>query len=270
MYDQHLHTCFSYDTSPGGTPEQIINKAISLGLDGISITDHLDPLWPEDRFPSIIDLPSYEKALKQAEKTAANIAPDLFFAKGIELGLMPVPEALSICTDAVTNFPYDFVIASIHTSPTAPIDLPDFLDGRTVKEINEEYYTLLFDSITMYKNYDVLGHLNAIDRYTDSYAPEDVYMPFVDEILKLAISDGKGIEINTSAFRYGISDRGTPSQAILNRFKELGGEIVTIGSDAHECVDVGTYLSEGAEMLRASGINQIAVFKNRIPTFISF
>ena len=239
-----------------------------MGLQGIAITDHLDPLWPDDEFPSILDVPAYEEALTSAEKTAYDIAPDFQFAKGIELGLMPVPEAISICAETVTGFPYDFVIASVHSSPVTPIDLPPFLVGRSVEEINDEYYSLLIESIKSYKNYDVLGHLNAIDRYTDNYAPEGVYMPYVDEILRIAISDGKGIEINTSAFRYGIADRGTPSQAILNRFKELGGEIVTLGSDAHKSSDIGTYLNEGVEMLRASGIEYVTVFKNRTPSFI--
>jgi histidinol-phosphatase (PHP family) len=276
MVDQHLHTCFSYDAEPGNTPAHVIACAVALGLEGIAITDHLDPLWPDDEFPSIIDLPAYEKALidaeamvfDAAEETALHTAPGFHFAKGIELGLMPVPEALAICAEAVTGFPYDFVIASVHSAPETPIDMEPFLAGRSVKEINEEYYALLYESLKAYKDYDVLGHLNAIDRYTDGYAPESVYLPFVDEILRLAIADGKGIEINTSAFRYGIGDRGTPTQAILNRYKELGGEIVTLGSDAHTAADIGTYLSEGAAMLRAAGFTHYAVFKNRIPSYV--
>jgi histidinol-phosphatase (PHP family) len=267
MYDQHLHTCFSYDAEPGNTPAHVISCAVACGLEGIAITDHLDPLWPDDEFPSIIDLPAYEKALTEAEETALRTAPGFHFAKGIELGLMPVPEALAICEEAVSGFPYDFVIASVHSSPEMPIDLGSFIAGRSVKEINEEYYTLLYESLKVYKDYDVLGHLNAIDRYTDGYAPESVYLPFVDEILRLAVADGKGIEINTSAFRYGIGDRGTPTASILRRFRELGGEIVTLGSDAHAAADIGAYLSEGAAMLRAAGFTRYAVFKDRQPTF---
>jgi histidinol-phosphatase (PHP family) len=299
MVDQHLHTCFSYDAEPGNTPAHVIACAVALGLEGIAITDHLDPLWPDDEFPSIIDLPAYEQALLDAEAmvltaaeetarsddgatahaaaeqtghaddaaTALRTAPGFHFAKGIELGLMPVPEALAICAEAVTGFPYDFVIASVHRAPEVPIDMEPFLVGRSVKEINEEYYALLYESLKLYKDYDVIGHLNAIDRYTDGYAPESVYLPFVDEILRLAIADGKGIEINTSAFRYGIGDRGTPTQTILNRYKELGGEIVTLGSDAHMAADIGAYLSEGTAMLRAAGFTHYAVFKNRKPAF---
>ncbi|GHU63094.1 phosphatase [Clostridia bacterium] len=268
MVDQHLHTCFSYDADSGNTPGKVIVRAVELGLEGIAITDHLDPLWPDDEFPSIIDLAGYEKALTEAEETAARTAPGFHFAKGIELGLMPVPEALAICGETVTGFPYDFVIASVHSSPESPIDMEPFLTGRSIREINEEYYSLLFESLKVYKDYDVLGHLNAIDRYTDGYAPESVYLPLADEVLRLAVSDGKGIEINTSSFRYGIGDRGTPSQAILNRFRELGGEIVTLGSDAHRVSDIGAGLSEGAAMLRAAGFTRYAVFKNRKPTFV--
>jgi histidinol-phosphatase (PHP family) len=268
MYDQHLHTCFSYDAQPGNTPELVIEKAIALGLEGIAITDHLDPLFPDDKYPSIIDLPNYEKALAAAEETYKRTAPGFHFAKGIELGVMPVPEALSVCAQTVSGFPYDFVIASVHSSPVTPIDYAPFLTGRSIRAVNEEYYAILYESMQMYKDYDVLGHVNAIDRYTDSYAPEEVYLPLADEVLRLAIADGKGIEVNTSAFRYGISDRGTPTQAILHRFRELGGEIVTLGSDAHKSADIGTYLDAGAAMLRAAGFSHYAVFKNRTPSFV--
>jgi len=168
----------------------------------------------------------------------------------------------------VAAYPYDFVIGSIHYSETIPIHQPVYYDGRAIETILDEYYTMLLDSIRVYKNYDAIGHINCIDRYTDGFAAPELYMPYVDEILKIAITDGKGIEINTSAFRYGIGDHGTPTQPILNRYKELGGEIVIIGSDAHRLSDVGSFIEKGEEMLLASGFRYLAVFSERRPEFI--
>jgi len=263
-YDQHLHSSFSSDGEQGYTIADIVETAVERGLAGIAVADHLDPLWPDDNEPSDLDIPAYEAALFEAERLSAD---RIHFAKGVELGLLP-GETLELCEKAVSAYPYDFVIGSAHYSEIAPIEYPLFLEGRSLKEILDEYYTILFDSIKAYQNYDVLGHINCIDRYTDGFAPQELYMPYVDEILKTAIADGKGIEINTSAFRYGIGERGTPTQPILNRYKELGGEIVTIGSDAHKIADIGTYIKEGEEMLLASGIRYLAVYSKRRPEFI--
>jgi len=264
LYDQHIHTSLSTDSEPGYTIADIFETAIEKGIAGVAITDHYDPLWPDDDDPSKLDVPAYEAELTEAESICAQ---RLFFAKGIELGLLP-GIALDMCEKVVAAYPYDFVIGSIHYSETIPIHQPVYYDGRAIETILDEYYTLLLDSVRVYKNYDVIGHINCIDRYTDGFAAQELYMPYVDEILKIAISDGKGIEINTSAFRYGIGDRGTPTQPILNRYKELGGEIVIIGSDAHRLSDVGSFIKEGEEMLLASGIRYLAVFSERRPEFI--
>lgn len=263
-FDQHTHTSFSFDGDPGATVAGIIEAAIAKGLAGVAVTDHLDPLWPVEEEPSVIDLPGYEAALSEAE---GRYEGRIRFAKGLELGLMP-GEALDICQAAVDGYPYDFVIGSAHTSPETPFDFPAFHEGRGLRDIIDEYYTIFLESIRAYKNYDVLGHLNYIDRFTDSYAPEGLYMPYVDEILKIAVQDGKGIEYNTSTWRFRMADRGTPTLPMLRRFKELGGEIVTIGSDAHSAADVGAFIEKGEETLLAEGFRYVAVFKGRRPEFI--
>ena len=262
-FDQHIHSSFSFDAEWQATIARILETAIDKGLDGIAVADHFDPLWPEEDIPSF-DLSGYEKALLDAEILASD---RIRFIKGVELGLLP-GEDLDMCHEAVGLFPYDFVIGSVHYSETTPIDYPPFLEGRTVEAIIDEYYTLLLDSINAYKDYDVIGHINHIDRYTDGLAPEELYMPYVDEILKIAVQDGKGLEINTSSFRYGIGERGTPTLPILTRFRELGGEIITIGSDAHSLSHVGAFIEEGESMLLAAGFRYLAVFKERQPEYI--
>ena len=206
-FDQHLHSSFSCDADRDYPIDKIAETAIMKGLSGIAITDHFDALWPEghqyEGEPiNVLDLPSYEVALTEAEKKYSD---RIQFAKGIELGFF-YGEALDICKEAVSKYPYDFVIGSVHHSETTPTDVPAFIKGRSTKDVLEEYYTIILDSIKNYKDYDVLGHINSIDRYTDEVPSAAVTMPYVDEILKLAISDGKGIEINTSGYgRYSRS-----------------------------------------------------------------
>ena len=263
-FDQHIHSSFSFDSEPDATLCRIIETAIEKGLAGIAVADHFDPLWPDDELLSVLEVPAYEKALIEAESLYTG---RIKFAKGIELGLLP-GEALEMSRETVSGFPYDFVIGSVHHSEASPIDFPAFLEGRPLKAIVEEYYELLFESIKTFKDYDVLGHINNIDRYTEGFAPEELYMPYIDEILRLAIQDGKGLEINTSAFRYGISERGTPTQPIIKRFGELGGEIITIGSDAHSIEHIGAFIEEGENILINAGFRFLTVFSERRPEFI--
>ncbi|MCL2111082.1 MAG: histidinol-phosphatase HisJ family protein [Clostridiales bacterium] len=261
-FDQHIHSSFSSDSETDIS--DVARSAIDKGLVGIAVTDHLDPLWPDDDCPSILDVPAYEAALSETENAFAD---RIQFAKGIELGMIP-GEALDICQNVVSGYPYDFVIASMHSSDTDRFDCPSFFEGRELRDVVDEYYTLFIESVKNYKNYDVLGHLNYIDRYANSLPPENMYMPYIDELLRIAVADGKGIEVNTAAFRYGMGDHGTPTMSSIKRFKELGGEIVTLGSDAHEAKDIGGYIKDGEEMLLAVGFHYIAVFMGREPSFV--
>ena len=266
-FDQHIHSVFSFDSETDNTLENIVKSSIDKGLSGIAVTDHLDPLWPDEDDPAILDISAYQAALTATEQS---FSERIQFSKGIELGLLP-GEALDICSEIVGKYPYDFVIGSMHYSLETPIDYPAFLEDRSTKDIIDEYYTLLLESIRIYKDYDVLGHINAIDRYTPELAPESLYMPYIDEILKVSISDGKGIEINTSSYgRYNrIVERGTPSLQILTHYKELGGEIVTIGSDAHKNTDIGAFLEEGEKILQKAGFKYQSFYKNRTPEFFA-
>ncbi|MDR1815454.1 MAG: histidinol-phosphatase HisJ family protein [Clostridiales Family XIII bacterium] len=260
MFDYHLHSTFS-DDARSPMPD-VIEAAIAQGLEGIALTDHLDPFYQDDEYPWELDLPRYWDALTAAEE---QFGGRIRFAKGIELG-MTQGEGVQACEDAVTAYPFDFVIASVHHTKRAPIHTARFLEGRPMAAVIEEYYTEVLACIRAFKSYDVLGHLNVIDRYTEGYAAESVYMPYAEEILKQAIADGKGIEVNTSTFRYGMADRGTPTPAILRRYKELGGEIVTTGSDAHDARSVGAFIKEGEEILLAHGFRYVATFRGHVPT----
>ncbi len=130
-----------------------------------------------------------------------------------------------------------------------------------------EYYQEILDVIKRYKNYSVLGHLDLISRYDlKGKYPFNKIKPLITEILKIAIEDGKGIEINTSSHRYGLKDT-TPSRDILKLYKKLGGKIITIGSDSHRKDHLGAYINEAKSILKQIGFDEYCTFDQMKPIF---
>ena len=116
-----------------------------------------------------------------------------------------------------------------------------------------------------YKNYSVLGHLDMIkryDRYGDS--PFIKVAPILEEILKQVIADGKGIEVNTSCYRYGLKDL-TPSQDILKMYRQLGGKIITIGSDGHDETQYGFKIAKTQQILKSLGFEYFYTYDKMQP-----
>ena len=121
-----------------------------------------------------------------------------------------------------------------------------------------------------YKDYSVLGHMDLIARYDEKGVyPFEKIKPIVEEILQVVIADGKGLEVNTSSYRYGLSDT-TPSVEILKRYRELGGKIVTIGSDSHKPEHLGAYIEETKEMLRKQVIRSFVLMKECLRFFMIY
>lgn len=118
-----------------------------------------------------------------------------------------------------------------------------------------------------YQGYSVLGHLDLITRYDEQGVyPFERVRPLVEAILRRVIADGKGIEVNTSSHRYGLTDT-TPSVAILQLYRELGGTILTIGSDSHAPAHLGTHIEQARALLRDMGFRQFCTFERMQPVF---
>lgn len=97
----------------------------------------------------------------------------------------------------------------------------------------------------------------------------DEYLDELTPVLKNVIQKGKGIEINTSGLRQEVG-RAMPSLSILKLYRQLGGEIITVGSDAHTVKDVAAGFSEAAELLETAGFSAYATFQNGVPTLHHF
>ena len=162
---------------------------------------------------------------------------------------------------------FDFIILSCHQVEDKEFWTQDFQKGRTQQEYNERYYQEILDVIKNYKDYSVLGHLDLISRYDENGPyPFEKIKPMIQEILEIVIKDEKGIEVNTSSHRYGLKD-SQPSRDILKLYKELGGKIITIGSDSHKIEHLGAYINEAKELLKELGFEYYCTFEKMEPIY---
>ena len=118
-----------------------------------------------------------------------------------------------------------------------------------------------------YKQFNILGHVDLVKRYTKKPC-DNPFHSELTEIFNIIIPEGKGIELNTSGVRYGLTN-GMPSDDILKLYKQCGGEIITLGSDAHKPEDIAFQFGESLQLLQSIGFKYITTFDNQKPTFHS-
>lgn len=261
--DYHVHTDFSSDSK---TPmEAMVKQAIQLGLKRVCFTDHMDLDFPkqyEMRF--VFDMDEYWKKLKEMQIKY----PQIKILKGIECGMQT--GLGKRYKDLIQSYEFDFVINSCHVLSDMDPYYPEFWKERSEKEGITAYFEQILTNIKAFPDFDVCGHIDYIVRYSPSkgtaFSPND-YWDYLDEILKTAICMGKGIEANTSGYKYGL---GTPHpcEKILKRFYELGGEILTVGSDGHQPDHMAYAFAKAEELLKRIGFRYYTVFEKRKAEFI--
>jgi histidinol-phosphatase (PHP family) len=261
----HMHSQYSIDGEM--SIEEACEKAIELGLKEIAFTDHLDIDWPDPNYEfGALDI---EKYLIDIEKNRERYKDCLKIKTGIEVGLQP--HVLEEVEDIIVTYPFDFVIASIHIIQRMDPYQGDYYKNRTKEECYRLYYEETLELVKEFSNFDVLGHIGYIRRYSPFPYEQDedlICLSLIDEILKVLITKGKGIEVNTSGYKH-ASKTPMPTPRILARYKDLGGTIITLGSDAHTIDDVGFGLDLGCSVIRESGFKHITSYTERKPEFIS-
>lgn len=256
--DYHIHTNYSSDSD--ADMEDMILSAISKNIDEIAITDHVDYHEKYDP-PHYDDLINKFNILKEKYKTKINMI------LGVEIGLENLIAAT--INSFITSYDFDFIIGSSHGVCKKDLYFDNFFDGMNKKTAYELYFTEMLKNINTIDKFCVYGHIDFISRYgiyKDNSLKYRDYSDLIDEVLKTLINKNKGIEINTSGYRYKLNQT-YPQYDILKRYKELGGEIITIGSDAHTPDYVGDHFEVAYEMLVKSGFKYITRFKNLKPSF---
>lgn len=262
LYDMHMHTHFSGDSE--ANPSAMAQKACDLGLAGIYFTDHLDIDYRETPGLFDLDIPAYKKEITFVKE---QFADRLDIGWGIELGLQPYLAEKNQKVIAENNF--DFVIGSTHAVRQIDLYYPAFYEGRDEDVCYREYFEETLKNAQSDVDFDVYGHLDFVVRYgpnKNKYYSYEKFADVIDEILRTLISRGKGIELNTAGFKYGLG-HAHPTMETLKRYKELGGEIITFGSDGHAPEQIAWEFAKAPAILKEAGFEYFTVFKGRKAEF---
>ena len=284
MYeDYHIHTEFSDDSRE--PMENQIERAIELGLEEICFTDHVDYGIKKDWEEGNIEWRRGDGMSYDASKAdpLANVNYREYFGKllrmketyrdririrqGLEFGIQTgtVPQYEKLWERYGDQM--DFALLSMHQVDNKEFWNQEFQSGKTQKEYNLAYYQEILKVMRQFRHYSVLAHLDLIIRYDkNGVFPFSEVRDIVAEILRTAIEDGKGIEVNTSSWHYGLSDT-QPSREILQLYRDLGGRIITIGSDAHTTRYLGDHIKDAQEILKGIGFTEICTFDHMNPLF---
>lgn len=264
--DYHMHSSFSGDSS--APMEDMAERALELGLTHICLTEHYDPDYvydfgEEGMFELNTDSYLYE-LLKVKNKYAGQI--EIGF--GVELGLQPhLKKQLALYAK---SYDFDFIIGSSHICNRKDPYYPDFFEGRSEDKAHHEYFEAVLECVKSLPYFDVYGHLDYVVRYgptkNDGYTYQK-HSDVFDSILTTLIDNEKGLEVNTGGFRSGLN-QPNPCADILKRYRELGGEIITVGSDAHEPKDIAADFDKVCDILKECGFRYYCVFRNRIPEYL--
>ena len=277
--DCHLHTSFSGDST--APMEQMIEQAIRLGLSRLCFTEHLDWDYPAPKpqgadsageatrngpqNPLSLDLPAY---FKRFEELSAHYRSQIELRFGIELGM--IDSGYAAYHTLLQRYPFDFVIASSHLVDRLDPYYPEFWQsyrqkGNEAARLGvERYFASTLEHLIAYQNFDTYAHLDYIIRYAPgkrSYSYAE-YADSLDAILKRLIELEKALEVNTGGYKYGLGVPN-PQPEVLRRYRELGGELITIGSDAHAPEHIAYDFAVCRELLSSLGFRYYAVYDKR-------
>ena len=264
--DFHLHSSFSGDSD---TPmEEMILRGIDLGLTEMCFTEHNDFDYPvDDSHPAGFWEVNPDTYLYDLLKLREKYADKITLLFGVELGLQPNLSKRNAAFAKAHD--YDFIIGSSHLCNGRDPYYASFYEGRTQEDAYREYFESILENLKAFSNFDVYGHLDYVVRYgpqKDEGYSYELYREIFDKILTKLIDMEKGIEVNTGGLAKGMRDVH-PCSGILKRYRELGGEIVTVGSDAHVPEQIAHSFDRAGEILKDCGFRYYAVFEKRQPLF---
>ncbi len=257
LADYHLHTSFSDDSV--FPMEESIKQAIALGIQEVCYTEHIDYGVKTELN---CDCEAYWKEIRRCREL---FGQQITIKGGMEFGIQT--GTVSVFKRTFQKYPFDFIIFSCHQVDNMEFWNECFQQGRSQKEYQERYYEEILKVMHLYEDFSVLGHLDLIRRYDPmGEYPFHKVQDIIEEILRTVIKMGKGIEVNTCGYRYGLKDV-SPSVRVLKMYSEFGGEILTIGSDAHKKEDVGCRLADTKSLLKDLGFQYFCTFDHMKPIF---
>lgn len=276
LADYHVHSAYSDDSTY--PMEQVVRDAIRTNLDELCFTEHVDygvkPDWdqPADaRFENgrpVTNCP-YPAYFEELDRVRERYGAQVRIARGLELGVQThtIPTYERLLERYGSQL--DFTLLSIHQAGDREFWNGAFQEGRTQEQFTMAYYEELLGVVERFHGYSVVTHLDLIRRYDPTPGgplPFSEVRDIVAEILSRVIAGGHGIEVNTSGWRYGL-DGPQPTDDVLLLYRDLGGRILTLGSDSHKPEHLGAYLRIAQDRLRALGFSQACAYEKGEPRF---
>ncbi|MGI6705130.1 MAG: histidinol-phosphatase HisJ family protein [Clostridia bacterium] len=263
LCDYHLHSNRSVDGKD--SVREMCDMAVRKGLKEIAFTEDFEPTKEDEEHLIYDPVLSWKEICQVRQEYRGRLKIRL----GLELGHpQHFPRVSEKRTKAV---PFDYILGSAHK----------FKDGRDVKELDYEEWPLEkivtaylkeLKSLPDWGLFDCVGHLDLFKRYSYPVYRRRISLldrrDLLEIVLRQVIDSGKGLEVNTSGLRCECRE-SFPGEDVLSLYRRMGGEIITVGSDAHRAEEVGSGIREAIELIRRVGFRYITVFENRKPSWIS-
>jgi histidinol-phosphatase (PHP family) len=254
MIDTHIHTEYSSDSQM--KIQDALERVKKSGI-GVTITEHLDLKFPTgsdftfDIDKYFIDYGKYKNSK---------------FMLGVEMGMQQ--SCLEENKDVVNNYPFDYIIGSIHVAEGEDIFNSKFYEGKTKKEAFEKYFSSMVDCVKKYNFIDSLGHIDYISRYAtfkDNEIHYNEFHEYINEVLTAIVNNEKVIEINTRRLNNKEAYKNLIN--IYKAYRQIGGNYVTIGSDAHCAGDIGMNFALANNICQECNLKAV-YFRNRNMEFV--
>ena len=269
LTDFHIHSTASYDAHD--TMRDMALASYDRGVRMICFTDHVDLDDYHNGRPDPNAFDNHPEMLRQLAETRAAVPADMQVLHGIELGeANHDPER----AEKIASTPgLDFVIGSLHNlRGTMDFAVMRYISMSDCKHYLDLYVKELLE-LSRIKCYDVMAHIGYTRRYMlrdgfDLALTMANHGDELDELFRNLIEAGRGIEMNCSGLRNPGIHSTIPGKSLIHRYRELGGEIITLGSDAHCVKDASVGNERGLELLKEAGFKYYTVFRQRKPEFI--
>ena len=264
LFDSHTHSNNSHDGND--SVEKMCEVAMKKHIMGFCITDHFECEHEQIEIPML----GIANSIASVAKAKKEFAGRIRLTQGVEIGQGHLYQEISEKVMALGN--YDFVIGSVHTMSNGKDAIEiDFSDPNvSVDEMLTAYFEDVY-AMTKWNKFDTLGHLTYPERYiTGKYGiPVDYskYSDHIDSILNNIIDNGKSLEINTQGVRRGLG-KTAPEFDVVKRYRQLGGELITIGSDAHSAEEIGADVDDTMNRLMEEGYRYFSFYRQRDPIML--
>lgn len=270
LFDNHNHSDFSFDGKRTSV-EKSVRAAVEAGLGGMAFTDHCDFFVPamkaefEDLVPETFDVKAQQAEIDRVQRMLESEEHRQFrILKGIELGMHE--DCHGQIRGILSEHSFDQIIASVHYLDGTDPFYGGYYEDKEWKEAYGHYLETIWKEMTWLKDFDIMGHFDYVVRYAPYDRTSLMYRDFsdiLDEMFRFLIQEGKALEINTKSYRNYKGRDITLDRNILDRYKELGGEIISLGSDSHIPEQPGTSFKEYALLLKSLGFRWTAHYESR-------